>query len=203
MPLEEDMVASAAAGELVDCGGGPFSLIEMQAWGEERTVRAAVLRHLLIGKDWPTDARGVRLRGIRISGPLDLQAATLHCPLHLDSCILDAQLVCLDQAAATVLTITGCHLAGLTGETLTANTLDLSGSTLTGPLRLPGASMTGALSCRGARLTGCDDSGNALVADAIRVGGEGVLLDSGFTAAGAVCFPARPSLVRSAAAAPA
>ena len=102
-----------------------------------------------------------------------------------------------------MLTITGCHLAGLTGETLTANTLDLSGSTLTGPLRLPGASMTGALSCRGARLTGCDDSGNALVADAIRVGGEGVLLDSGFTAAGAVCFPARPSLVRSAAAAPA
>ena len=124
------MVASAAAGELVDCGSGPFSLVEMEAWGEERTVRAAVLRHLLIGKDWPTDPRGVRLRGIRISGPLGLQAATLPCPLHLDSCILDAQLVCLDQATATVLTITGCHLAGLTGETLIAKTLDLSGSTL-------------------------------------------------------------------------
>jgi len=80
MPLEEEMVASAAAGELVDCGSGPFDLVEMQAWGEDRTVRAAVLRHLLIGKDWPADARGVRLRGIRISGPLDLQAATLHCP---------------------------------------------------------------------------------------------------------------------------
>jgi hypothetical protein len=105
MPLEEEMVASAAAGEFVDCGSGPFDLVEMQAWGEERTVRAAVFRHLLIGKDWPADARGVRLRGIRISGPLDLQAATLHCPLHLDGCILDAQLVCLDQAAATVLTI--------------------------------------------------------------------------------------------------
>ena len=182
------MVASAAAGELVDCGSGPFNLIEMQAWGEERTVSAAVLRHLLIGKDWPTDARGVRLRGIRMSGPLDLQAATLLCPLHLESCILDAQLVCLDQAAATVLTITGCHLAALTGETLTAKTLDLSGSTLTGPLRLPGASMTGALSCRGARLTGCDDDGNALVVDGIRVGGEGGLLDSGFTTAGAVCL---------------
>jgi len=161
----------------------------MQAWGEERTVRAAVLRHLLIGNDWPTDARGVRLRGIRISGPLDLQAATLHCPLQLESCILDAQLVCLDQAAATVLIITGCHLVALTGETLIAKTLDLSGSTLTGPLRLPGASMTGALSCRGAHLTGRDDDGNALVADGIRVGGEGVLLDGGFTAAGAVCLP--------------
>ena len=188
-PLEEEMVAFAAAGELVDCGGGPFNLDQMQAWGQERTVRAAVLRHLLIGKDWPADARGVRLHGIRISGPLDLTAAVLHCPLHLDSSLLDAELVCLDQATATGVTITRCHLPGLTGELLTAKTLDLSGSTLTGPLRLPGASMTGALSCRGTDLTGCDSDGNALVADGIRVGGEGVLLDSGFTAAGAIRLP--------------
>ncbi len=60
------------------------------------------------------------------------------------------------------LTITGCRLAGLTGEMLTADTLDLSGSTLTVPLRLPGAGMTGALSCRGARLTGCDHDGRSL-----------------------------------------
>jgi len=114
-PLEEEMVACAAAGELVGYGGGSFSLDQMQAWGHERTVRAAVLRHLLIGKDWPTDARGARLRGIRISGPLDLEAAVLHCPLYLDSCFLDAKLVCLDQATAMGLTITGCHLAELTG----------------------------------------------------------------------------------------
>lgn len=117
------------------------------------------------------------MRGIRIGGPLDLEAAVLHCPLYLDSCFLDAEIGCLDQAAATGLTITGCHLAGLMGELLTANSLDLSGSTLTGPLRLPGASMTGALSCRGAHLAGCDNDGSALVADGIRVGGEGVLLD--------------------------
>jgi hypothetical protein len=91
-PLEEEMVACAAAGELVDCGGGRFSLAAMQAWGPERTVRAAVLRHLLIGRDWPADARGVRLRGIRIGGPPDLEAAVLHCPLYLDSCFLDAVL---------------------------------------------------------------------------------------------------------------
>ena len=115
------------------------------------------------------------------------RSCTARCTL--DSCFLDAELVCLDQATATGLTITGCHLAGLTGELLTANSLDLSGSTLTGPLRLPGASMTGALSCRGARLAGCDNDGNALVADGIRAGGEGVLLDGGFTAAGAVRLP--------------
>lgn len=183
------MVANAAAGELVDRGSGPFNLVEMQAWGQKRTVRAAVLRHLLIGKDWATDARGVRLRGIRISGPLNLETAVLRCPLHLDSCLLESEPVRLDQATATVLAITGCHLAGLTGEVLTATTLDLSGSTLTGPLRLPGASMTGALSCRGAHLAGCDSEGNALVADGIRPGGEGVLLDDGFTAAGAIRLP--------------
>ena len=75
-PLEEEVVACAAAGELANYGGGSFSLDQMQAWGQERTVRAAVLRHLLIGKDWPADARGVRLRGIRISGPLDLEAGS-------------------------------------------------------------------------------------------------------------------------------
>jgi hypothetical protein len=122
----------------------------------------------------------------RAAGP---RSGVLHCPLYLDGCFLDARFVCFDQATAPGLTITGCHLAGLTGELLTANSLDLSGSTLTGPLRLPGASMTGALSCRGAHLTGCDNDGNALVADGIRAGGEGVLLDGGFTAAGAIRLP--------------
>ncbi len=160
LPLEQEMVAGAAAGELVDRGKGPFELVTMQAWGEERTVRAAVLRHLLISGEWPADARGVRLRGVRISGLLDLQAAVLRCPLRLDSCFLDKP-VRLDQATAMSLSVTGCQLAGLTGEMLTAKALDLSGSTLAGPLRLRGADITGALSCRGTRLAGCDDDGNS------------------------------------------
>ena len=64
-PLEEEMVAAATAGELVERGEGSFTLAEMQAWAEERTVRAAVLRHLLIAGGWPVDAKGVRLRGVR------------------------------------------------------------------------------------------------------------------------------------------
>ena len=185
-PLEEEMVAGAAAGELVDRGEGPFTLAEMQAWAEERTVRAAVLRHLLIAGQWPVDAKGVRLRGVRISGLLDLEAAALRCPLWLDCCYLDAdEPVCLDYATASRLTLTGCQLAGLTGEMLTARALDLSRSTLSALLRLADADITGPLSCSGAQLTGSDDDGNALVADGIKVGG-GVFLDDGFTAAGAV-----------------
>lgn len=128
---------------------------------------------------------GRPVAGVRISGLLDLQAAVLRCPLRLDGCLLDEP-VCLDQATAMVLSVTGCHLAGLTGQMLTAKTLDLSGSTLAGPLQLQGADIAGAVSCRGARLAGCDGDGYSLAADGITAGGEGVLLDGGFTAAGAV-----------------
>jgi hypothetical protein len=185
-PLEEETIASTAAGDLVDRGEGPFSLAEMRAWGEERTVRAEVLRHLLVAGQWPVGAKGVRLRGIRISGHLDLEAAVLRCPLVLDCCYLDAdEPACLDYACAPRVSLTRCQLPGLSGDTLVARELDLSGSTLTGPLRLPGADIAGQLSCRGAQLTGHDDNGDALAADGMKAG-RNVVLDMGFTAAGTV-----------------
>ena len=85
-PLEQEMVEQAAAGEPVDLLDQPASdFPAMQAWGPERTIRAAVLRHLLVEPDWPVHAKGVRLRGMRISGQLDLEAATLRCPLRLST----------------------------------------------------------------------------------------------------------------------
>jgi hypothetical protein len=184
-PLEEEMRAQAAAGELVDPGAGPFDLAEMQAWGEERAVRADVLQYLLVDGEWPVATKGVRLRGARISGPLDLEAAALRCPLSLDYCYLDAnQPVSLDHATVSLVMLTRCQLAGLTGDLLTGRRLDLNGSTLGGPLRLLGAAIAGELSCRGTQLTGTDSAGNALVADRLRVGAA--FFDGGFTAAGAV-----------------
>ena len=116
-PLEEQMRAKAAIGELLDCGEGPFDLATMQLWGEERTVSAAVLRDLLVEGQWPVHAKGVRLRGVRISGLLDLEGATLRCPLSLDSCYLDADdPACLDHATASRVALTGCQLAGLTAN---------------------------------------------------------------------------------------
>ena len=182
-PLEEEMVAGAAAGGLVDRGEGPFNLAEMRAWAAERTVRAAVLRYLLLAGQWPLDEKGVRLRGVRISGHLDLEAAVLRCPLSLDCCYLDAaDPVCLDFATASRVTLAGCHLAGLTGEMLTARELDLSRSTFTGPLRLLVADITGQLNCRGVWLAGQDSEGNALNADRLKAGA--VYLSEGFTSPG-------------------
>ena len=171
MRLEEEVRANSAAGELVDRGKGPFDLADMQGWGKERVIRAAVLRYLLAADDWPVDARGVRLRGVRISGRLDLEGVTLRCALRLEDCYLDAsEPVCLDHAIAYRLTLARCHLAGLTGEMLSAREVDLNGSTLTGPLQLLAADITGQLICRGAKLTGKDNNGYALFANGLKAG---------------------------------
>jgi len=184
------MRARAATGELLDCGAGPFDLAAMRLWGEERAVSAAVLRDLLVGGRWPVHAKGVRLRGVKISGLLDLEGATLRCPLSLDGCYFDAgDPVSLDHATASRVALTGCHLAGLTANMLTARQIDLSRSTLRGgPLCLMSANITDGLICSGARLGG-DQDGNALVAGGMKVGGAVYLdryLDEPFTAAGAV-----------------
>jgi hypothetical protein len=183
--LEEKMCRNAAAGDPIELDG-PFELADMEAWGKERTVRAEVLRHLLITDEWPADAKGIRLRGVRISGLLDLEAATLRCPLSLESCYLDAsEPASFKYATASSVTLIGCRLAGVTGEALTARALTLSRSTLTGPLRLAGVSVSGTLRCSGTQLTCHDEDGYALSASRMKVGGD-VFLDEGFTAAGAI-----------------
>ena len=185
------MRAKAATGELLDGGEGPFDLAAMQLWGKERAVTAAVLRDLLVEGHWPVHTKGVRLRGVKISGLLDLEGATLRCPLFLDSCYLDADdPACLDHATASRVALTGCQLAGLTANMLTARQVDLSRSTLrTGPLSLMCASITDDLICSGAQLNGTDSDLNALVAGGMKVGASVYLdqyLDDRFTAAGAI-----------------
>jgi hypothetical protein len=176
---ESQMLAKAATGGLLDA---------MQDWGKERTVSAAVLRALLVDERWPVHAKGVRLRGVRISGLLDLEGATLRCPLSLDSCYFDGA-VCLDYVTASRVVLTGCQLAGLTASMLRARQVDLSRSTLrTGPLLLMCGDITGDLICSGTQLKGTDSDRNGLVAGGMKVGGSVYLdqLDRPFTATGAV-----------------
>ena len=186
MPREEEMLKAAARG-LVDDGPGPFDLAGMKAWTEERTVRAAVLRHLLIDDEWLVDTKGVRLRGARIHGHLDLEAATLRCPLSLQSCYFDSvQPPALGFAKVSLLELKGCHLAGLVGKSVVVSKdLDLSDSTFTGLIDLSAADITSDLKLSNARLHGKDEDGNALVADSVKVGGR-AMLDGGFTADGCV-----------------
>jgi hypothetical protein len=182
---EQEMRSAAKAGTLVDKSEGSPDPSQGQGWGRERTVRATVLRHLLVEKEWPVASWGVRLRGVRISGFLDLKAATLRCPLCLDGCYFDAgERICLEDARGSLIELTDCELPGISAGMLRVRTLKLSRSRLRGPLLLGAAHIAGQLVCRGTRLIARDAAGNALVADELRVGS--VFLDQEFEAAGAI-----------------
>jgi len=89
--------------------------------------------------------------------------------------------------------LTGCNLDGQalmaqgirTGGSIF---LDMGFTTAVGAIQLHSAAITGVLNCRGAKLTGCDSAGYSLLADAMTTSGD-VILDQGFTAAGAVRLP--------------
>ena len=182
------MCACAAAGDVLDRGEVPFPLSVTQPWPADRVVRAIVLRHLLIDGERPVDPKGVRLRGVRIVGALDLQGATLRYPLLLDSCFIDAEEpVCLDHAVAQEISLVNCYAPGMTGELLVARALNLKGSTLSGPLLLRDANIAGYVNCRGVQLDGRDEYGDAFGADGIKA--SSIFLTDGFTAAGTVRLP--------------
>src|ERR1700722_16852360 len=70
-------------------------------WADSRTVRAEVLITLLVGEAGAPSVhrKGVRLRGAKINGALDLEASTLRCPLELLDCYFERVLI-LEQATA-------------------------------------------------------------------------------------------------------
>jgi hypothetical protein len=191
-PPEQELLEHALAGKCLDLvSDGRVDHEAMTKWGPERTVRAAVLRHLLVEPQWQVHSKGVRLRGARISGRFDLESATVRYPLLLEDCYLDSpDPVALDYATVSRIVLSRCRVVGgLTGDLLVVTKeLDLSGSTFEGVVRLLDADITGQLACRDAKLTGTDDDGCALVGDEIKVGAA-MLLDLKFTTAGAVRLP--------------
>ncbi|HTV99778.1 MAG TPA: hypothetical protein VMF87_05725 [Streptosporangiaceae bacterium] len=169
---------------MLDLGDGPYTAEEMRAWSGDRTVRASVIRELLLSNRLPVDPKGIRLRGVRIWGNLDLQAGTTRCPLSLYHCYCDTQIP-LDLSGATAMSIsfTDCLLPGLEGRQLRVQNLELGGSTLSGALRLEDATIAGVLNCQATRLA-APDTQYALNADRLRSGA--VLLSGGFCADGPV-----------------
>ncbi len=206
--LETRMIRSACAGEPLDLLGpltdrAMLDADVMQGWGQDQSIQAAQLQRLLVVPGPRLHAKGVQLRGIRISGQLDLESAKLLCPLRLEDCYLDGAFpVILDYAEVSLLAFIRCRLGGLSGSTLKATKgIDLTGSTLTRPLMLPDADITGRLCCSGAQLCGAESDGRelaagdrqspaarrgyALDADGMKVHGD-VILDQDFTAAGGI-----------------
>ena len=164
-------------------------------WGDERTVRAQVLYQLLTGgwlptvgeADWDIAPRAVRVRGARIVGQLDLEAATLRCPLQLEGCWLDhdAAPVLLREVTAPAIRIRGCWLpAGLDARQVTTRgDVDLQRCRVQGEVRLLGGHVGGQLRLSGGKFRNA--GGTALAADGLQVD-HSVFCREGFEADGEV-----------------
>jgi hypothetical protein len=164
----------------------------MQSWGKSRTCRASVIRDILRGRlAAEPDPHGLRLRGAKITGRLDLENLVTDVNLELGDCFLEEGIIAQDARLAS-LVLTRCRLQHpaeppLSADRLTTSVLILSmtkiiGHASAGAVHLIGARIGGDIDCEGAALR--NDSGPALVADRLQVG-QSMSLRGGFTATGA------------------
>ena len=179
--LEQLMLERAANGEFLERidSNALHSLVPANQAEQHWIIRAAVLRHLLTGTEWALDPKGVRLRGLRISGLLDLEAAAVRCPLWLEDCDLtDSRPIALDFATIPLLILARCRLPGISGNTLSvAANLSMEGSLVTKHVNLNGAHIGVALDCKNSvfessvLLSGAQ-IGGAMMFGAARIGAD-------------------------------
>jgi hypothetical protein len=209
--VKQLLIAHVRSGDWLDLTLSKGEVLDeaaMRSWGASRTCPAAVIRDILRGRlVADPDPHGLRLRGARITGRLDLEDLTTDVNLELRDCFLEEGVLARGACLAAV-ALTRCHLEHpadppLDAVRLTCSALDLTGARITGhatagAVNLRGAHIDGSLDCDGASL--CNDSGPALNADGLQVG-QAVNLRNGFAATRAtprgVLLPAaRPGAVR-------
>ncbi|WP_203719049.1 hypothetical protein [Asanoa siamensis] len=171
--VEQRLIEAVTRGEVLDLAG--------------LAISAAVIRDLLRGRlGGDADPHGLRLRGARIDGRVDLENVTSDLALELHECVLPGG-VDLRNAALRSVALVGCRISAAPGDVpvdatrLAARTLSLEGSTVDGTVRLLAARL-GTLDCGGARLRNPD--GPAVDADGMQVE-QSVFLRDGFSAVSA------------------
>jgi hypothetical protein len=211
MLVNQLLIKHVRSGEWLDLTLGPGEVLDeaaMRSWDDSRTCPAAVIRDILRGQlVADPDPHGVRLRGARITGRLDLEDLTTNVNLELKDCFLEEGVLARGARLATI-ALTRCQLEHpadppLDAARLTCRALDLTGVRITGhatagAVNLRGAHIDGSLECDGASLR--NDIGPALNADGLHVG-QAINLRDGFTATrtivrGVIPPAARPGAVR-------
>ncbi|WAP56959.1 membrane-associated oxidoreductase [Streptomyces sp. S465] len=123
------------------------------AWGPERTVRAEVLRALLVGGESRSgEIAGLKLAGARITGRLDLRYGVVQHSIRLRSCHFTEGPM-LYGAQLRALVLSDSVLPALTAGALRVEgVLRMSRCRIAGPVRLAGSQIAGAIFLDGARL---------------------------------------------------
>ncbi|MGW0825520.1 membrane-associated oxidoreductase [Streptomyces sp. NPDC002845] len=122
-------------------------------WGPERTLRAEVLRTLLLnGPRTAGETAVLKVAGARITGRLDLQYAAVDCPVHLWACYFEEEVdlygAQLRRLSLGVSVLPSLHATALRLD----DSLRLTLCRVRGPVRLAGARITGALFLDRARI---------------------------------------------------
>ncbi|MFF1557548.1 membrane-associated oxidoreductase [Streptomyces sp. NPDC058279] len=152
-PAERRVWDAFPRGEAVDFREQPEdSSVDGAGWGPDRTVRAEVLRALLLGAGAVEEGQvaGLKVKGARITGPLDLRYAVVDHPIRLRDCFFERKPL-LYGAQLKALVLGYSTLPGLTAATVRVEVvLRLSCCRITGPVRLQGARIAGGLFLQGA-----------------------------------------------------
>ncbi|WP_411106440.1 membrane-associated oxidoreductase [Streptomyces sp. cmx-4-9] len=152
-PAERRVWEAFPRGDGVDFRAHPEdSSVDGADWGPERTLRAEVLRALLLGACPAEEGRvaGLKIKGARIVGKLDLRYAVVDHPIRLRDCWFERKPL-MYGAQLRALVLGYSTLPGLTAATLRVDVvLRLSCCRITGPVRLAGARIAGGIFLQGA-----------------------------------------------------
>ena len=197
--VEQALVDHVGRGERLDLAPEDEAVDEaaMRSWSDSRTCRATVIREILRGRlAADPDPHGLRLRGARIAGRLDLEGLTTDVNLDLKDCYLEEGVLARNAHLTSVL-LGGCQIEHpaeppLDATRLNCSVLVLDGARVVGhaedgavSVLLSGAHIGGSLECDGAKLR--NDSGPALYADRLQVD-QSMFISYGFTATGSSSY---------------
>ncbi|WP_216589901.1 pentapeptide repeat-containing protein [Streptomyces brasiliscabiei] len=163
--------------------GGDGTAADGADWGPERTVRAQVLRALLLtAPQEDGEVAALRIEGARITGALDLKYATVGSVVRLRDCHFD-EIPDFSGAQFSYLNLTKSVLPGLRSARMRVDGgLRLTACRFLGPARLTGAQISGTLFMERAEFTTPDaepalrlnqaEIGEELCAPGLRANGE-------------------------------
>lgn len=176
--LEARLLDHVTRGEWLDLAGDEMLDPElMRSWGSERVIDARVIRDILLGRLAPdADPHGLRLRGARVEGPLDLENIVTDVHLELVDCHLTEGVVARDAHLASLI-LTGSVVEHpktppVSADRIATSAVDLAGCTVVGhteaaAVALAGAKISGVLDFRSATVT--NDAGPAIDADGVNI----------------------------------
>ena len=120
---EQKLVDAAQKGEICNLQsdvGEENDPANGDSWGDERTVRAEVIRRLCVGADphVRVDYRGIHLIGAKIAGQVDLREAEVGFPFGMEHCWLEEPFL-LANARTRTMSLDGSHLPAVLGQSAT------------------------------------------------------------------------------------